>query len=72
MYKIKTVNFSKINKISHNLLSFFVVLSLIFNPFLHNIPVAEATVPAVPPVPSLEDGQNDFVLLTPLVNQITK
>ena len=59
MYKIKTVNFSKINKISHNLLSFFVVLSLIFNPFLHNIPVAEATVPAVPRAPSLAASQDD-------------
>ena len=40
--KINPSNFLQINKTGHNLLSIFVVLSLIFNPLLPHIPVAEA------------------------------
>ena len=57
--KINPSNFLQINKTGHNLLSIFVVLSLIFNPLLPHIPVAEAAKPDQPAAPTLVDGEDD-------------
>ena len=63
--KINPSNFLQINKTGHNLLSIFVVLSLIFNPLLPHIPVAEAAAPDVPSLPRLEDITRDGVAVDP-------